>query len=105
MDWNAEVYTDESPIYNPLPNHSKVNHSRGEYVKGKVHTNSIESFWSLFKRGFHGTYHRMSVKHLHRYVDEFAGRHNIRDHDTIIQMQEWAAALVGKRLLYRELVS
>jgi hypothetical protein len=101
----AKVYTDESAVYNLVGNHERVKHKSGEWVRGDVHTNGIESFWSLFKRGFHGTYHRMSPKHLHRYINEFAGRHNIRDRDTINQMEDWVAALVGMRLLYRELVS
>lgn len=55
------------------PSHDAVRHSAGEDVRGAVHTNSIESFWSPFKRGYHGIYHRMSDKPLHRFVSEFAG--------------------------------
>ena len=51
-----------------------------------AHTNGIESFWAMLKRGYVGTYHRMSPKHLHRYVGEFSGRHNVRTADTIDQM-------------------
>ena len=80
-------------------------HSVGEYVSGKVHTNGIESFWSMLKRGYYGTYHRMSPKHLSRYVAEFAGRHNIRDRDTIEQMAIVSRAMVGKRLPYAELIA
>ncbi len=58
--------------------HESVKHSVGEYVDGMAHINGIESFWSMLKRGYHGTYHRMSAKHLQRYVDESSGRHNIR---------------------------
>lgn len=61
----------------------------------------MESFWSTFKRGYYGTYHRMSPKHLHQYLTEFTGRHNVREQDTIDQM----LAIVGKRLLCRELVA
>ena len=100
----AKVFADESAVYNRVGSHEAVQHKSGEWVRADVHTSGIESFWSLFKRGFHGTYHRMSPKHLHRYINEFAGRHNIRDRDTIDQMHDWVAALVGKRLLYRELV-
>ena len=82
----------------------QVNHSAGEYVRDMAHTNGIESFWSMLKRGYHGTFHKMSTKHLHRYVNEFAGRHNIRESDTIDQMAMIAKGSVGKRLRYRELV-
>jgi len=60
--------------------HKTVCHSRGEYVApGGVHTNGIESFWGLFKGGYRGTYHSMSVKYMQRYLDEFCFRQNIRD--------------------------
>ena len=70
----AKVYTDEHGGYIGLENHEAVKHSAGEYVNGMAHTNGIESFWALLKRGYIGTYHNMSVKHLNRYVNEFAGR-------------------------------
>lgn len=57
------------------------------------------------KRGYHGTFHHMSPQHLHRYVNEFAGRHNIRDLDTIAQMTALARGMVGKRLRYADLVA
>ena len=81
----------------------QVNHSAREYVRGMAHTNGIESFWAMLKRGHHGTFHKMSVKHLHRYVNKFAGRHNIRDLDTIDQMALIAKGLIGKHLPYRQL--
>ena len=65
----------------------------------------MESFWAMMKRGFHGTYHRMFPKHLQRYVNEFAGRHNIRDKDTIEQMCRLACGLFGRRLKYRNLTA
>ena len=66
--------------YHGMPgfDHESVKHSVGEYVDGMAHINGIESFWSMLKRGYHGTYHRMSAKHLQRYVDEFSSRHNIQ---------------------------
>ena len=72
---------------------------------GQAHTNGIESFWALHKRGYYGTYHKMSVKHLPRYVNEFAARHNIREHDTAVQMAFIAKGFIGKRLRYQDLVS
>ena len=100
------VYTDDHLAYRGVTRkHAAVQHSTGEYVRGDVHTQGIESFWSMFKRGYYGTYHRISPKHLQRYLNEFAGRHGIRDQDTIDQMQAVIAGLVGRRLLYRELVA
>jgi len=105
----AEVYTDGSTAYKGRENHQSVAHSAGEYVKYldgvKVHTNGVESFWSMLKRAHKGTFHRLSAKHLQRYVSEFAGRHNIRDMDTIRQMENVVAGLIGRRLLYRDLIA
>ena len=101
----AKVYTDGAKAYRGIPNHQAVQHGVGEYVRGQVHTNGIESFWSMLKRGYYGTYHRMSVKHLQRYVNEFCGRHNVRDFDTIDQMTALVLGLVGKRLQYRDLTA
>jgi len=101
----AKVYTDEASAYKGMPfEHESVNHSVGEYVDGMAHTNGLESFWALLKRGYHGTFHRLSAQHLQRYVREFAGRHNIRDLDTVAQVTVLARGMVGKRLKYRELV-
>ena len=103
-DPDATVYTDEHGGYIGLDNHEVVKHSAGEYVKDQAHTNGIESFWSMLKRGYTGTYHKMSVKHLGRYVNEFAGRHNVRALDTIDQMRLLALGMVGKRLRYKDLI-
>ena len=83
--------------------HEAVNHSAGEYVRGEVHTNSIESFWALFKRGYYGTYHHMSRQHLGRYLAEFSGRHNVRNLDTAEQMRRLARGLVGRVLTWQQL--
>ena len=87
----AIVYTDEAAAYNRLNRHHEaVTHGAGEYVREQAHTNGMESFWALPKRGYIGTYHKMSVKHLDRYVDEFEGRHNARPLDTGQQMAAMA---------------
>lgn len=107
----ATVYTDDAAAYRRLATvfncyqHGTVRHSVGEYVKGQAHTNGIESFWALLKRGYHGIYHHMSAKHLGRYVGEFAGRQNMRHNDTIDQMRLVAKGMVGKRLRYADLIA
>ena len=98
-------YTDENPAYKNLNNHQTVNHSVSEYVNGMAHTNGIESFWALLKRGYYGTFHHISAKHLHRYVNEFAGRLNIRPLDTVEMMGSMAYGMVGKRLTYEALIA
>ena len=100
----ATIYTDDHGAYRGLPyDHESVRHSVGEYVRDQAHTNGIESFWSMLKRGYHGTYHHMSAKHLDRYVGEFSGRHNNRKADTIQQMSAIVRGMDGKRLRYRDL--
>ena len=102
----ATVYTDDAAAYKGMPfEHATVRHSVGEYVDGMAHTNGIESFWSMLKRAHKGVYHKISPKHLQRYVDEFSGRHGIRERDTLDQMQSVVAGMVGKRLMYKELVA
>ena len=101
----AKVYTDEATMYADLPNHEAVRHSVGEFVRGQAHTNGMESFWATLKRGFDGTYHQMSPKHLGRYVSEFEGRHNDRPADTIDQMRHMAEGMEGRRLRYQDLVA
>ena len=101
----TKVYTDEAKAYIGLDNHETVNHSTGEYVRDMAHTNGIESFWAMLKRAYGGTYHKLSPKHLDRYIQQFAGKHNIRNMDTLDQMQSVVASLVGKRLLYGRLLA
>ena len=101
----AKVYTDDHRGYMGLPyDHESVNHSVKEYVREQAHTNGVESFWAMLKRGYYGTYHRISEKHLERYVNEFAGRHNDRPFDTLEQMEVVASNMEGKRLSYEGLV-
>ena len=101
----ATVYSDEAAAYKGLPfDHEAVMHSVAEYVRDQAHTNGVESFWALLKRAHTGTFHKMSPKHLNRYVQEFAGKHNVREEDTLAQMVTVAAGLIGKRLMYKTLI-
>ena len=103
------VYTDQNRGYKNIVKknyrHSSVNHSAGEYIKGMAHTNGVESFWSMLKRGHAGVYHKMSKKHLQRYIDEYVGRHNVRPLNTIEQIEITFKGMNGKRLKYRDLVN
>ena len=105
---DSTIYTDGSRSYDDVKRsyaHEVVKHSAGEYVRGKVHTNGIESFWSMLKRAHTGTFHKLSRKHLHRYVTEFAGRKNVRDKNTIDQMVALAQGLEGKLLPWKVLTA
>ncbi len=104
---DATVYTDEARAYKGMRDrhHEAVKHSVGEYVREQAHTNGMESFWSMLKRGHQGIYHKMSPKHLDRYVQEFTARHNAREADTIDQMSGVVTGMAGKRLRYRELTA
>ena len=103
------IYTDESKAYKPLEKDNcrlRVRHWLGEYVSKvnpRVHTNSIESFWSMLKRGYKGTYHHWSPRHLQRYVTEFAGRQSLRECDTLETMVLMVQNTVGKVLRYKDL--
>lgn len=104
IEKGSHVCTDEHQGYKGIPyEHSAVCHSVSEYVNGQAHTNGIESFWALLKRGYHGIYHHMSKKHLQRYINEFAGRAEVRERDTAEQMRNVVSCAVGKHLMYRDL--
>lgn len=104
----SQVYSDSWVGYRGLCGyqHTVVNHSGGVYVLGNAHTNGIESFWALFKRGYHGVYHWMSRKHMQRYVDEFVFRLNLKGSD----LKTVFSAVVAKvsestKLPYKELIA
>lgn len=105
----ATVVTDAHAGYVGLDTegyrHFRVNHSVGEYVRDMAHTNGIESFWALLKRGHYGIFHFMSAKHLHRYVNEFAFRHNTAQIGTMGFIEQTAARMIGKRLTYKGLIN
>ena len=107
VEEGSTIYTDESRIYSRLPfEHDSVNHSHKEWVRGNVHTNSIESFWALFKRSLHGTWHNVSPKQLHRYANEATMRLNIGncDADTIDHMVALVGQIGGRRVSYKDLI-
>ncbi len=100
--------TDEAGQYAHLNKtfaaHDYVRHGAGEYGRGDVHTNTVEGFYSVFKRGMKGVYQHCAVKHLHRYVAEFDFRYNNRIKLGVNDQQRTVTALrgiVGKRLTYR----
>lgn len=103
----ATVYTDEAPAYRGMTGyeHETVNHGVREYVREQASVNGIESFWALLKRGYVGTHHWMSAKHLDRYVQEFASRWSRRRLSTTEQMHAVAAGMVGRRLTYAKLTA
>jgi transposase-like protein len=103
----STVYTDEHPSYNELNgySHDSVNHSAGEYVRGDVHTNNIESFWALFKRGYVGIFHHFTVKHLRRYIAEFEMRWNMSIFDQQNRLDSMLESVSGSRLTYKELIA
>lgn len=86
---DSHIMTDEWKSYNGLSkyyNHMVVNHGAGQYVNGIVHTNGIENFWSLLKRGIIGQYHYVTPKYLNKYVMEFCFRQNNRKNDTVFEL-------------------
>lgn len=103
---STTLYTDEHRGYvgANVREHIAVKHSAGEYVKGRASTNGVESFWALLKRGYYGTYHKMSAHHLSHYVDEFATRQNAIGLTTETQLKDTLSGMVGKRLPYKDLI-
>lgn len=104
----AVVVTDQHGGYIGLQGtyrHIAINHSVGEFIRDNAHTNGIESFWALLKRGYYGIYHFMSPKHLHRYVNEFSFRHNTRLAGTMPFINMTIARMAQKRLTYKDLIN
>ena len=107
----STVYTDEHSGYiglgGVLYDHASVCHSVGEYVNGQIYTNGIESVWALFKRCYVGTFHHLSFKHLHRYLNEFCFRLNEGSvgRDTVDRIDSLCEKMDGKRLKYRDLIA
>ncbi|MFI5201105.1 MAG: IS1595 family transposase [Candidatus Kapaibacterium sp.] len=100
------LYTDESNSYNGLGGkyyRDSVNHFEKEFVRGDVHTNTIENYWSLFKRTLKGTYIHVAPFHLDRYLDEQAIRYNLRKGDDGSRFEQVASQTIGRRLTWKEL--
>jgi transposase-like protein len=109
IDRETYIMTDESPIYrnkfySTHLGHGRVNHQAGEYGRGRIHTNTVEGYYSIFKRGMKGVYQHCSEKHLHRYVAEFDFRYSNRvgnGCDDVERSRQAMRGIIGKRLTYR----
>lgn len=100
------IFTDEWNGYKGLDRlyaHRFVNHSQGEYIN--AHTNTVEGFWSLFKRGIIGIYHSVSHKHLEKYCDEFTYRYNTRESSQQERFNEAISKSKDNRLKYKDLIA
>ncbi len=102
------LMTDEHKSYNPIgkafASHEKVNHGSKEYVRGHVHTNTVEGYYSVFKRGMKGVYQQCSERHLHRYFAEFDFRYSNRVKlgvNDAMRADRALKCITGKRLTYR----
>jgi len=100
------LFTDEHPSYTGLDKtyqHHRINHSAGVYVRGNVHTNTVEGFWMLIKKGIGGVYHSVSKKYLQTYLNEYSFRYNRRDQGNLIftsilkRVSEMAKSPLGAR--------
>ena len=103
------LMTDEAALYGKIgkefKHHFTVEHGAGEYVRGSVHTNTLEGYFSIFKRGMKGTYQHCAEKHLHRYLAEFDFRYNNRVAAGVndeVRAEKALKGVSGKRLTYRQ---
>lgn len=105
---DAEVVTDGLPAYRKLGDtyklHVVVNHNNDEWVNGKYHTNNIEGFWGILKRGIYGIYHSVSAKHLHRYCNEFGYRYNTRELTGVERFESAVIKVSNTRITYNTLI-
>jgi transposase-like protein len=106
---DSKIVTDAYRSYNGLSsnyNHVSIKHTDGNYITvGEDHTNTIEGFWSLLKRGIIGIYHQVSPKHLHRYCNEFGYRYNTRQIKDVVRFMDAIKNVNGKRLTYAKLIA
>jgi transposase-like protein len=106
VEKGSTVYTDALQSYSGLSSdfiHEVIDHAK-EYVRGNVHTNGLENFWSLLKRTIRGTYVSVEPFHLKRYLDEQAFRFNLREGDDASRFMQLAKSVIGRRLTYAELI-
>jgi transposase-like protein len=109
IDRETYVLTDDAWMYRGqlrpvFLGHGRVNHTAGEYVRGRIHTNTVEGYFSIFKRGMRGVYQWCAEKHLHRYVAEFDFRYNNRaalECSDEVRADRLLAGIIGKRLTYQ----
>lgn len=104
IDAATTLYTDDAGQYRHMRRafkHEAVNHTGGEYVRGDAHTNTVEGYFSIFKRGVIGTYYHMSPAHLHRYCVEFDFRYNTRKSNDFERAEQALKGIAGRRLTYR----
>lgn len=104
IDAATTLMTDDAGQYRHMHRafkHEIVNHGAGEYVRGTAHTNTVEGYFSIFKRGVVGTYYHMSAKHLHRYCVEFDFRYNTRKSNDFERCEAALKGIAGRRLTYR----
>ncbi len=106
---DANLMTDEASYYTKVgrefASHGVVRHNQGEYGRGKTHTNTIEGFFSIFKRGMKGIYQHCGERHLHRYLTEFDFRYNARQITDAERAAKALQGITGKRLTYRRISS
>ena len=107
--FGSMIMTDDNMAYrkiNTCYDHNSVSHSLGEYVNSSCHTNNIENFWSLFKRGYIGIYHYMSKKHLQRFINEFVFRYNYKDTKNM-KYDRFNITIknIRNRITYKELIN
>jgi transposase-like protein len=107
LEKKSVLFTDQSHIYTPLKsyyNHQTINHEQNQYANNICHTNTIEGFWSLLKRGVYGIYHHVSPEHLQSYVDEFTLRYNTRKQTTCNRFDLILTNVAGRKLTYKKLI-
>jgi len=108
VDKKARIITDDLNVYRGLRyefrRHDIIKHSEKEYVRGDVHTNTVEGYFGILKRGINGTYHHVKENHLHRYLSEFDFRYNKRvgrGYTDMARADALLSGIIGKRLTYQ----